>query len=164
MGDCGRGLGWVFDLLTAYRSHYKQIQHYRYFHAVQFTLTHPSVLSLLVSTSRFLATDFNTGSIAFSLNYTLQISHIEPSLHSLTSKSTNCSQFLCSQAHIEAGWRRETQLTETIFVLFITPRHGPHRNQLFYCIHFRRNVFIATAVRVTSRIVTIHLLLRAGVT
>jgi hypothetical protein len=37
--------------------------------------TQTSVLSLLVSTSRFLATDFNTGTITVSPNYTLQISH-----------------------------------------------------------------------------------------
>jgi hypothetical protein len=43
-------------------------------HTLQLTVIPNSVLSLLVSTSRFLATDFNTGPIAISLNYTLQIS------------------------------------------------------------------------------------------
>jgi hypothetical protein len=40
--------------------------------------------SIIVSTSRFLATDFNTGTVKVSLNYTLQISHIKSSLHSRT--------------------------------------------------------------------------------
>jgi hypothetical protein len=35
-------------------------------------------------TSRFLATDFNIVTITVSLNYTLQISHINSSLHCLT--------------------------------------------------------------------------------
>jgi hypothetical protein len=39
---------------------------------------------------------------------------------------------LCSQAHILAGWRLETQLTQTIlFVHFITPRHGLRRKHSF---------------------------------
>jgi hypothetical protein len=37
-------------------------------------------------------------------------------------------QFLCSQAHIVARWRLETQLTQMIFfVLFIPSRHGARR-------------------------------------
>jgi hypothetical protein len=40
--------------------------------------------SITVSTSRFLATDFNTRIIIVSLNYTLQISHIKSSSHSRT--------------------------------------------------------------------------------
>jgi hypothetical protein len=40
--------------------------------------------SVIVSTSRLLATDFNTGTITVFLNYTLQISHINPSLLSRT--------------------------------------------------------------------------------
>jgi hypothetical protein len=43
-------------------------------------------------------------------------------------------QFLCSQAHILAGWRLGTQLTQTIiFVLFIKLQHGPRRKQSLYC-------------------------------
>jgi hypothetical protein len=40
--------------------------------------------SITVSTSRFLATDFNKGATTVSLNYTLQISHIKSSFHSST--------------------------------------------------------------------------------
>jgi hypothetical protein len=41
---------------------------------LQITVTHPSVLSVRVPTIRFLATDFNTGIVTVSLNYTLKIS------------------------------------------------------------------------------------------
>jgi hypothetical protein len=40
--------------------------------------------SITVSTSRFLAKDFNTGTFTVSLNYTLQISHMKSSLNSRT--------------------------------------------------------------------------------
>jgi hypothetical protein len=40
--------------------------------------------SVTVSTSRFLAMGLNTGTVTASLNYTLQISHIESSFHSRT--------------------------------------------------------------------------------
>jgi hypothetical protein len=63
-----RGFG-LLNLLTTYRSYYKQLQYCRYFHNLQPTVTHTSILSLLVSTIRFLATDFNTGAITVSLNY-----------------------------------------------------------------------------------------------
>jgi hypothetical protein len=56
------------------------------------------------------------------------------SLHSQTFNSIKLHsiilmpQFLCSQAHILAGWSLETRLTSAIFfVLFITPWHGSHR-------------------------------------
>jgi hypothetical protein len=51
----------------------------------------------------------------------------------------------CFLAYILAGWRLETQLTQTIyFALFITPRHGPHRKRsssTAACVHLRGNVF-----------------------
>jgi hypothetical protein len=40
--------------------------------------------SITVSSSPFLATDFNTGTVTLSLNYTLQMSHIKSSLYSRT--------------------------------------------------------------------------------
>jgi hypothetical protein len=43
-----------------------------------------TLVSITVSTSRFLATDFNTGTITVLLNYTLQVLHIQSSLHSQT--------------------------------------------------------------------------------
>jgi hypothetical protein len=45
--DYRRGMDWILDLLTTYRSYYKLLQHYRYFRNLQFTVTHTSVLSLL---------------------------------------------------------------------------------------------------------------------
>jgi hypothetical protein len=48
--------------------------------------------SITVSTSCFLATDFNTGIIAISLNYTLRKSHITSSLHHLTINWLSWSQ------------------------------------------------------------------------
>jgi hypothetical protein len=61
MRDCKCGLDWWIDLLTICEP----------------THTHTSVLkSITVSSRLFLATDFNTGTVAVSLNYTLQIWHI----------------------------------------------------------------------------------------
>jgi hypothetical protein len=55
------------------------------------------------------------------------------------SLSSSVQFLLCSQAHIPAGWRLETQLTQTIFfVLFITPRHGRHRKQSSYIVAWIR--------------------------
>jgi hypothetical protein len=47
-------------------------------------IAHAKSRSVVVCTSRFLATDFNTGTITASLNHTLQISHIKPFFHSRT--------------------------------------------------------------------------------
>jgi hypothetical protein len=44
-------------------------------------------------------------------------------------------QFLCTQAHILAGWGFETQLTQTnFFIFFITPPQWPRKKiQPLYC-------------------------------
>jgi hypothetical protein len=68
------------------------------------------------------------------------MTHVKSSLHSRTFNSTELHsiilmpQLLCSQFHILAGWRLETQLTQKIFcVLFTTTRHGPCRKHTLYC-------------------------------
>jgi hypothetical protein len=54
-------------------------------YALQITDTHRLVSSVYyILHTRFLATDFNTGTITVSLNYTLHISHMKCSLHSRT--------------------------------------------------------------------------------
>jgi hypothetical protein len=117
-------LYWWLDLLTPYTL--------TDLHTLQFTITHTSVLSLLVSTIRFLATAFNTATITVSLNYTLQISlttaHVKSSNHTpsllftgwpsslnwtaLNNSDASIPQFN-SQAHILAGLRLGTQLPQT---------------------------------------------------
>jgi hypothetical protein len=59
-------------------------------YTLQFTDTQTSVLSLfiVVSTSRLLPTDVNTGTITVSLNYTLQIS-LHNSTHKFSSSPTD---------------------------------------------------------------------------
>jgi hypothetical protein len=102
--------------------------------------------SIPVSTSRFLATDFNTGTITVSLNYTLQISHIRclhrrtvatnTFLHSLPSsqppvqnRTDNCmSRPNCLQNNSSA---RTAQKTATPLYCCRGVFSGPlHRNGL----------------------------------
>jgi hypothetical protein len=78
MSDYRRGLEWWLDLLTTYTLTTRD-------YTLQITdNTDYFPQSITVSTSRFLATDFNTVTITVSLKYTLQISHIKSSPHSLT--------------------------------------------------------------------------------
>jgi hypothetical protein len=88
-----------FGLVTRFIDHL--YAHNLWLHFTDHRHTKTNVLkSVIVSTSQFLATDFNTGTrrvslnytlqishtgtITVSLNYTLQISHIKSSLHSQT--------------------------------------------------------------------------------
>jgi hypothetical protein len=71
---------------------------------LQFTAANTSVLNLLtVSTIHFLATDFNTGTITVSLNYTLQISHVNCSLHSRTLNSTELHSIILMPQFLTAA-------------------------------------------------------------
>jgi hypothetical protein len=65
---------WFIDQLYTYESWLHFTDHWH---------TQTSVL-ITVSSVLFLATDFNTGSVTVSLNYTLQISHTNSSIHSRT--------------------------------------------------------------------------------
>jgi hypothetical protein len=71
---------WIGD------SNYRQLTLSRLVTTLYRWLTHTGSCpqSVAVSTSRFLATDFNTQCVTVSLNYTLQISHLKSSLHSQT--------------------------------------------------------------------------------
>jgi hypothetical protein len=81
-------------------------------HTLQFTVTpHQCPQSITVSTSCFLATDFNTGTITVSLNHTYSTHKVFPSQPDF--------QLLCPQAHILAGWRLDTQLTRCYFFAVI---------------------------------------------
>jgi hypothetical protein len=81
--------------------------------------------SIIVSTNRFLATDFNTGCVTVSLNYTFQISHIKSFLHSWTFNWTLVQLILFFTAsHIEL-------CKDRICPFPVTSQHGPRRNALF---------------------------------
>jgi hypothetical protein len=75
---------------------------------LQFTVTH--ALRFSVFTSRILATDFSQSHCNFE-------SHMKSYLRRLSSfcscqfRRLDSIQFLCSEAHIPAGWRLETRLT-----------------------------------------------------
>jgi hypothetical protein len=109
-------------------------------HTFQFTVTH--ALGFLAFSSRILATALQQSPCHFK-------SHIKSSFQSLISFSPlfcSCQflsldsiQFLCSQAHIPAGWRPETRLF-TSRRLFYTAEHfllttlnGPRRKHNPYC-------------------------------
>jgi hypothetical protein len=82
---CMRVLDWRLDLLTAY-THIVTTNNYgssTNLHTLQITRAHAKS-SQSAFTGRFVVTDFNTETITVSLNYALQISHINSSLHSRT--------------------------------------------------------------------------------
>jgi hypothetical protein len=93
-------------------------------HNLQFTITHTLVFS--VFTSLILATDFNS--------LTVTVAHYEVffaqpnSLLAIILLTANSIQFLCSQAHILAGWRLETRLDSTV-LFFIIIMQGPRRKR-----------------------------------
>jgi hypothetical protein len=111
-------------------------------HTFQFTVTY--ALGFSVFTSRIQATDLSQSHC----NIT---SHMGSFLHSLiTFLPLFCScqfrrrdsiQFLCSHAHILAGWRLETRLFtrldysdwSCLLCPFITPRHRLHRKHSLCC-------------------------------
>jgi hypothetical protein len=109
------------------------------------SLTHTdySPQSVTVSTSRFLATDFNTGTVIGSLNYTIQISYIQSSSHGRTfatdaflqslpyrteistSNCVDCPSFLQDNSSVRA-----TQKTQPLYwcrYVFTTPLHSNGR-------------------------------------
>jgi hypothetical protein len=107
---------------------------------------HTYTLVFLVFTSRIVATDlqqFHCHCVTHEVFFALSNSFLATS-QPFDSHLKRLPQFqllLGSQALILAGWRLETQ---TIFVLFITPRHGPHRkysSSIVMWIRFRGKVF-----------------------
>jgi hypothetical protein len=90
-------------------------------YTLQFTDRLVCPQSIPVSTTRFLATDFNTGTIIVSLNYTLQISHIR-SLHRRTLATNTFLHSLPYRTELTTAWVAQ-------IVFRITPRHGLHRKQ-----------------------------------
>jgi hypothetical protein len=106
---------WIGEYVYWYLIHslcnYRQLQHYRYFHTLQFTVT--QALRFTVFTSRILATDLEQSHCNFK-------SHMNSSFHRLIPflplycncqfRTLDSVQFLCSPAHIMADWRLETRL------------------------------------------------------
>jgi hypothetical protein len=114
--DYRRVLDWWFDLLTTYTLTTRD-------YTLQITDTHRQ--SITVSTSRFLATNFNTGTVTASLNYTLEISRIKSSLHSWTSKWTLLQLttfFTASRTELPNNW---------LWPFLVTSGHSPRRNTPF---------------------------------
>jgi hypothetical protein len=88
-GDYRRCLDWLLDLFTTCRSSLQiTIALSPFPHFTVHCYTHYCPLSVTASTIRFLTTDFNTGTIKLSPNYTFQISHKNVSLHSPTANWT----------------------------------------------------------------------------
>jgi hypothetical protein len=84
---------WILDLLTTYRSYYKQLWHYHYFHALQFTVTYTSVLSLVqsppsISWQWILTQELQQSHWITHFKCRGTIAHVKSSLHSQTFNST----------------------------------------------------------------------------
>jgi hypothetical protein len=105
---------WIYSHVIHTTQDYRQYSAIADLHTLQFTVTH--ALRFSVFTRRFLATDLQQSHCNFK-------SHMKSSFYRLTPFLTsfcNCQfrrldsiQFLCSQAHIPAGWRLETGLHST---------------------------------------------------
>jgi hypothetical protein len=116
-------------------------------HTLQFTVIH--TLGFSVFTTRIMATDLSQPPSNFK-------SYTKSSFHSLIPililfcnyefRRINSIQFLCSRAHIPAGWRPETRLfalvsttpldstpSRLLNVSICNPGHGPHRKHSLYC-------------------------------
>jgi hypothetical protein len=118
------------------------IPHTFYF-PVTHTHTHTHTLRFSVFTSRILATDISQSRRNFK-------SHLKSYFHILIPflplfcnyqfRRLDSLQFLCSQAHIPAGWCLETRLSTlccSTELFFITTLHGPqgkHRILLFHIV------------------------------
>jgi hypothetical protein len=104
-------------------------------------------------TIRFLATDFNTGTITITLQISLYYntykvfkSHVKSSFHRLTFKSqptwtqsfwclNSSIQLLCFRAHILAGWRSKLDWQQTIFVvLYNLPARTIQKTSIAQCL------------------------------
>jgi hypothetical protein len=106
-------IGWL-DLLAHNTRNYNQYSAIVDLHALQFTVTH--ALGFSVLTSRVPAEDLQQSHCHFK-------SHMKSSLHSLIPflplfcscqfRTLDSIQFLCSQAHILAGWRLESRLSSS---------------------------------------------------
>jgi hypothetical protein len=77
---------WIGDLI------YWPLAHLRLVTSLYRSLSHTDYYSQssTASTNRFVATDVDTRTIAASLNYTLQVSHIKSALHSRTLATNSC--------------------------------------------------------------------------
>jgi hypothetical protein len=131
---------WIYCTLYTTPRNYRQYSPTAILHSLQFTVPH--ALGFSVFTSRILVTNLSKSHCNFK-------SHVKSSCHILIPilplfcgckfRRFDSIQFLCSQAHIPAGWRLETGLSTLnycsliglVFWLcpFITSRHGQHRKQ-----------------------------------
>jgi hypothetical protein len=112
-----QGLDWRLDLLT------------HLFTPLGTTVNHEysAINTLQITRTRYVPSFFT--SLILQWIYKVK-SHAEPSLHRLASNSTELhsiilmpqflNSFLCSEAHILAGWRLETQLTHSWHLLSVT--------------------------------------------
>jgi hypothetical protein len=146
------GLGWddwIYGQLTHKTRDYRQYSAITILHTFQFTVTH--ALGISGFTSRILVTDLSQSHRNFKSHMKSSLLHLIPFFFALFCdcqfRRLDSIQFLCSQAHISAGWRLEawpfTSDSTTTWLLFYTPspllcpfinpRHGPHRKHSLYC-------------------------------
>jgi hypothetical protein len=112
--------------------------------------THYCPQSITVSTSRFLATDFNTGTVTVSLNYTLQITHKVFSQLDLQLSTLATNSFLHSLPY-------RIELCLTLCPTYNISAQTTYKTQLYYCcVHVCccRNVFTKPLCPSRSRCIT----------
>jgi hypothetical protein len=139
---------WIYWHLINSTRNYRQYSAIAILHTLQFTVAH--ALEFSVFTSRILATDLQLSHSHFKSHMTTSLHRLIPSLPLFCScqfRRLDSIQFLCSQAHILAGWRLEIRLSLTRLLLlytaenfFITTLHGQCRKHCLYCW---RGVFTA---------------------
>jgi hypothetical protein len=107
----GSGLDdWIYWHLIHTVRNYRQCSAIADLHTLQFTVTHS------VFTSRILATDLSQSHCNFKLHMKSYCHCLIPFLPLFCNcqfRSLDSILFLCSQAHIPAGWRLETWLFST---------------------------------------------------
>jgi hypothetical protein len=133
-------IGFINTLYIHTTQDYRQYSAITDLHTLQFTVTH--ALGFSAYTSRILAVEIQQSHCHFKSHMKSSFDSLIPFLPLFCScqfRRLDSIQFLCSQAHIPAGWHPRTRLFISdycsllghVFWLcpFITPRHGPHKRQ-----------------------------------
>jgi hypothetical protein len=129
----GSGLyDWIYWYLIHSTRNYRQFQHYRYSHTLQFTVTH--ALGFSVFTSRILATDFITALLALRITHEVFFSQPNSFLPLFCNDQFRYSTHFNSSAPKLISWQAgvskldsSLHWTASTELFFITTLHGPHR-------------------------------------